>query len=191
MNLARGLLLCCSLLSGACATQAAAGEFDRSVTLAAGPPRMGSQGWSGYGERVLVSLQAQGRGPGWPCGIEAAVQYANAESKDDSFDSSVEFFAVQFGATEEWRPFSWLRLVAGAGPRLGLASMTYPGMFNQVSENDGSLGVYAHAGLFVRILGGLCLGLDGQWADGSDYRLNDESRAAQVSVLLLSLRWEY
>lgn len=152
---------------------------------------MGSKGWSDYGERVLVSLNMAGRKPDWPCGLEFAVKYANAESENDSFDSHVDFFDFRVGATEEWRPFTWLRFVVGAGPRIALAKMTYPGTFNEVSENDGSFGLYAHAGVFACILGGFSIGADGQWADGSDYNLNSEDRDAGITVLLISLRWDF
>lgn len=42
---------------------------------------------------------------------------------------------------------------------------------------------------FVVVHGGFSVGLEGQWADGSDYDVNDVSRSAAAAEVLLALRW--
>ena len=123
--------------------------------------------------------------------MEFGFQFARAESKDESVARNADFFDFRLGAAGEWRPADWLILSAGAGPRLALVQVTRPGILNDVTENDGSLGVFAHAGAFVVVHGGFSIGLEGQWADGSDYDVVGASRDAAAAEILLALRWNF
>jgi hypothetical protein len=175
----------------ACTSEPPAAPGWRSIELSFGPQDLPEDSWAPLDARVRGALTWSGRKPEWPCGIEFGVQYAHAESQDDSVASSADFVDFRVGAAFEWRPSEWLRIVCGAGPRLGLVSATRPGAFLEVTEDDSSVGVYAHAGAFARVVGGLSLGLDAQWADGSDYDVLGESRDAATAELLLALRWDY
>ena len=178
-------------LLGACSAPPAAVPEWRSIELSLGPHDLDEQSWAPLDARVLGGLTVSGRRPEWPSGVEFSVQYARAESRDDSLASGADFFDFRIGAAWEWRATEWLVLACGAGPRFGLAKVTAPGNFAEVSESDASLGVYAHVAAFVHVGGHFSIGLDGQWADGSDYELLDSPRDAAAAELLVALRWDF
>ncbi|NOT32043.1 MAG: hypothetical protein HOP15_16475 [Planctomycetes bacterium] len=156
-----------------------------------GPHGMDEPSWAPLDARVLGALTWSGRKPGWPSGMEFGIQYAHAKSKDESVARSADFLDFRLGASWEWRPADWLILCVGAGPRLAHAEVTRPGTLAEVTENDASLGVYAHVGTFVVVHGGFSIGLEGQSADGSDYDVLGASRDAAAAEILLALRWSF
>jgi hypothetical protein len=178
-------------LLGACAAPPTLAPSWQSIELSAGPHGMDEQSWDPLDARVLGALTFSGRKPEWPCGFEFGMQYARAESKDESVASGADFIDFRLGAAWEWLAFDWLRLVCGGGPRLGLVNVTRPGNFAEVTEEGTSLGFYAHAGVFVKVYGSFSVGLEGQWADGSDYDVGGESHDASATELLVALRWEF
>lgn len=174
----------------ACRTSAHPPDSTRSLELAAGPLDLPEESWAPLDGRVRGALTIGFREPGWPCGLEVGFQYARAESKDESVANGADFFDFRLGPALEWRPQDRLTFVVGAGARAVLARVTKPGTFLLKTEESSSIGAYAHAGAFVRVHGGFSIGLDGQWADGSDYDLLGKSRDAEALELLIALRWD-
>ncbi len=174
----------------ACASAPVPQASWQSLVFAVGPQDLDENSWAPLDARVVGALTFSGRKPEWPCGIEFGMQYARAESQDDSVASGADFLDFRIGAAWNWLANDWLRLCCGAGPRLGLVKVTHPGTFNEVTEQSSSLGLYAHAGAFVRVHGGFSVGVDGQWADGGDYELLGAARDASATELLIALRWE-
>lgn len=189
MALTRGALLL--PLLGACVSTPKLEPRWQSVELSFGPHGMDEQSWAPLDARVLAALTWSRREPGWPCGLELGFQFARAESKDESVARDADFFEGRFGAAAEWRPVRWLLLDGGAGPRLAFVQVTRPGTLNDVTDSGVSLGVFAHAGAFVVVHGGFSIGLEGQWADGSDYDVDDVSRSAAAAEVLVALRWNF
>ena len=163
----------------------------QSVEVVAGPQDLPEKDWAPLDARVRIGVAFSGRKPEWPCGLEFGMQYARAESQDDSVVRGGDFLDLRLGAAGEWRPADWLTLAAGAGPRLGLLRVTRPGTFMEVEETSSSLGLYAHAGAFVRLAPGFSIGLDGQWTGGSDYHVLGGAQDSAATELLLALRFEY
>jgi hypothetical protein len=186
-------LACGALLAwlGSCASAPTPVEEWQRVEIAAGPHGLDEGSWAPLDARVVGALTWSGRRPGWPCGIEAGAQYARAESQDESVASGADFFDIRVGAAWEWRAFDWLELVCGAGPHFSRVNVEEPGTFMPVTEDDVSIGIYAHAGAFVRVFGSLAVGVEGQWADGTDYHVLGESRSASTAELLVALRWDF
>jgi hypothetical protein len=174
----------------ACASAPVPQSNWKSLEFAAGPQDLDESSWAPLDARVVGALTFSGRKPEWPLGIEFGTQYARAESQDDSVASGADFLEFRVGAAWNWLAYDWLRLCCGAGPRLGLVRVTSPGPFNEVTEQSASLGLYAHAGAFVRVHGCFSIGLDGRWADGGDYDVLGASRDASATELLVALRWD-
>lgn len=192
MALVRAALPLLPLL-GACVSAPRLEPGWQSVQLCAGSHGLDEDSWEPLDSRALVALTWSRRAQGWPCGMELGLQYAHAENDegDETVAKDADFLDLRFGASAEWRPVRWLLLEGGAGPRLALVEVKRLGNFNVVTDNGGSLGVFAHAGAFVVVHGGFSAGLEGQWADGSDYDVNDVSRSAAAAEVLLALRWNF
>lgn len=191
MNWVHGSLLSSLLALGACSAAPRAEPDWHSVEFAFGPQDLPEDSWAPLDARVRGALTYSVRGREWPCGVELGIQFARAESKDDTVTSGADFIDLRVGAAWAWLASDWLRLVCGAGPRIGMVTATRPGMFAEVSDDDAGLGIYAHAGVFVRVRGMFSIGLDGQWTDGSDYDVLGASRDAAATELLLALRWNF
>ena len=174
---------------GACAlpTRAPPGS---GVELAIGPHGIDDDAWEPIDPRVLGALYWTTRKEGWPCGLEFGLQYAKAKSVDNSQTDGADFFELRGGAAGAWDATSRLRLLAGAGPRLGFVTVDVPGTFNETTERGSTLGVYAHTGAYVRLAGSFGLGLDAQWSTGSDYDVLDGSADATSAELLIALHWQ-
>ena len=188
MQSTRGLLLCVSM-AAACATTGPEPQW-RSVEFRAGPQGLDESSWAPLDARVAAGLYFSGRKPEWPCGLEFGMQYARAESQDESIANGADFLDFRGGAAWQWQAAEWLELVAGGGPRLCLVEVDVPGTFMPSSEQGTSVGLYAHAGAFVRVAGGFSIGVEGQWADGTDYEVLGGSQDASETELLLALRWD-
>jgi hypothetical protein len=186
-----GLLLAGLLALGGCPSPPPAAPGWRSFQFAAGPQGLDEDSWAPLDARTTGSLTWGLRQPEWPCGIEYGVQYARAESRDSSVSAGADFLDFRLGAATELRPNGWLLLAGGIGPRLALVEASVPGTFMPGSEEGVSFGIYAHAGAFVRVHGGFAIGLDAQWADGSDYDVLGAHRDAGTAELLLALRWDF
>jgi hypothetical protein len=179
------------LALGACTSPPPASPGWRSFEVAAGPQGLDESSWAPLDARTTAALTWSMRQPDWPCGLECSFQYARAESQDDSVSSGADFLDFRIGAATELRPNDWLLLVGGVGPRIALVEASVPGTFMPGNEEDASFGIYVHAGAFVRVHGGFSVGVEGQWADGTDYDVLGASRDAATAELLLALRWGY
>lgn len=191
MDLARRSLPAGMLLAlfGACSSTPPVAPGWRSFEFAVGPQDLDEESWAPLDARVRGALTWSAREPQWPCGIEFGFQYARSESQEESVTAGADFFDIRVGAAMEWHPLEWLTLVGGAGPRLGFVSVTLPGTYMPVDEDEASVGLYAHAGAFVRVYRSFSVGLEGQWADGTDYDVMGAPRDAASAELLIALRW--
>jgi len=188
----RGRLLLAGLLAlGACTSPPPAAPGWRSFEFAAGPQGLDEDSWAPLDARMTGALTVSLRLPEWPCGIEYGFQYARAESRDSSVSAGADFLDFRIGAATQLRPNDWLLLAGGIGPRFARVEVSVPGTFMPGTEGDASFGLYAHAGAFVRVHGGFAIGVDAQWADGSDYDVLGASRDAGTAELLLALRWDF
>lgn len=178
----------CALELASCEGPQTLPDVEQSFTVSGGAFVPGSDGWDG---RAAGAIGWSWRGEEWPCALEFGVQYARAELEEGSDPLDVDVFDMRIGAASSWRPAEWLVLAAGAGPRLSFAQTWVPGEYAEIREDSTSVGLYAHAGAFVRVSDMFSIGADVQAALGSDYDLAGEDRDAQAAGLMLALRWDF
>jgi hypothetical protein len=106
-------LVAACLALGAC-TSAKVGEgAEQSFTVAAGPAKLGSEGWEDYDDRPQISLGYSIRKPDMPVGFEMSLQGGRSEAKTDPEEKNADFVDGRFGVDREFEFFDRLRLVIG------------------------------------------------------------------------------
>ncbi len=190
MLLARCVLLACACALAACKSLHSE-KAEQAFTVAIGEGSLGSGGWNAFENPWVFSASYTVQAPDWPCAIETGLQLGGAEGPNAVVQRDMELSEFWIGAAKIWGRSSAFRLQAGAGLRFARAELLGPGfIFDEELDTDYSLGLYAHVGGFVHVGGPFSIGLDARWADGEDYSLENQSRDALLTQLLLTLRWD-
>ena len=127
----------------------------------------------------------------WPVHMETGV-YGSADDDtiDDTIlgpvDVTVSVGEVFFGVNKTWGASKNIKPFVGAGLASVVADVELDSaLFGDDSEDDQSLGFYAHGGVFFRLGSRFNIGVDGRFLGGTDITLGGED--TDVDYLQLGL----
>lgn len=152
-----------------------------------------SVAWEQIDEPIALGLEFASRSAGSPLGFEAGLQIAGDSTTIagvDVTDTFVEFYGggrltADLGSQGRFHPY------VGAGVTFLFADVTGEVSGLEVSDDDATLGFYAHGGVYFRVGASFAIGVDGRLVRGTDVDLFGIATDADYNQLALLLGWSF
>jgi len=148
--------------------------------------------WSPVEDQAVVGVTVDFGKEGWPVFLEAGLQgSAGDDNVLDIGDVSVtgSVGELSFGVNKTWQPAGNIRPFIGGGLASVTATYEVDTFLGDVDDDDTSLGVYLHGGVFWRLGKRFNIGVDGRILAGTDITLFGADGDADYAQLGLVLGW--